>query len=70
MNRNIFNMRANSTIKKVDLDFSVNYTHENVKNRPALGDSKANIGKNLMTLANTYNQAWLRTYQDANGEYS
>lgn len=70
MSRNTFRLRANSKLKKVDLDFSVNYTHEDVNNRPALGDSKSNIGKNLMTLANTYNQAWLRTYQDANGEYS
>ena len=53
LGRNIFNLRANTTIKKVDLDFSANYTHENVQNRPALGDSKSNIGKNLMTLANT-----------------
>ena len=70
MSRDIFNLRSNSTLGKVDLDFSVNYTHEGVKNRPALGDSKSNIGKNLMTLATTYNQAWLRTYQDKNGEYS
>lgn len=70
MSRDIFNLRANTTLKKVELDFSMNYTHENVMNRPALGDSKSNIGKNLMTLATTYNQAWLQTYQDANGEYS
>ena len=70
MSRDIFNLRSNSTLGKVDLDFSVNYTHEDVNNRPALGDSKSNIGKNLMTLATTYDQAWLRTYQDENGEYS
>lgn len=70
MSRDIFNLRTNSTLGKVDLDFSVNYTHEGVKNRPALGDSKSNIGKNLMTLATTYDQAWLRTYEDENGEYS
>lgn len=70
MSRDIFNLRATSTLDKVDLDFTVNYTHEYVKNRPALGDSKSNIGKNLMTLATTYDQDWLRTYQDKNGEYS
>lgn len=70
MSRDIFNLRANTSMGKVDLDFTVNYTHENVKNRPALGDSKSNVGKNLMTLATTYDQRWLRTYQDANGEYS
>ena len=70
MSRDIFNLRANTSMGKVDLDFTVNYTNENVKNRPALGDSKSNVGKNLMTLATTYDQRWLRTYQDANGEYS
>lgn len=70
MSRNNFSLRANTSLSKVDLDFSVNYTREDVKNRPAMGDSKANIGKNLMTLATTYDQAWLKTYQDENGEYS
>lgn len=70
MSRDIFNLRTNSTLGRVDLDFSVNYTHEYVKNRPALGDSKSNIGKNLMTLATTYDQQWLRTYENENGEYS
>ena len=70
MSRDIFNLRVNSSLGKIDVDFSANYTREAVKNRPALGDDKANIGKNLMTLATTYNQAWLQTYQDENGEYS
>lgn len=70
MSRDIFNLRANTTAGKFDLDFSANYTREDVKNRPALGDSKSNIGKDLMTLATTYDQEWLKTYQDANGEYS
>lgn len=70
MSRDIFNLRVNTSMGKVDLDFSANYTREDVKNRPALGDSKSNIGKNLMTLATTYDQQWLRTYQDANGNYS
>ena len=65
MSRDIFNLRANTSAGKVDLDFSVNYTREDVKNRPALGDSKSNIGKNLMTLATTYDQEWLQTYQTA-----
>ncbi|MBM6992609.1 MAG: SusC/RagA family TonB-linked outer membrane protein [Prevotella sp.] len=70
MSRNIFNLRLNTSVDKVDFDLSGNYTREDVKNRPALGDSKSNIGKNLMTLATTYNQNWLRTYQDAEGNYS
>lgn len=70
MSRDIFNLRSNSTLGKVDLDFSANYTQERVKNRPALGDSKSNIGKNLMTLATTYDQRWLHQYENAAGEYS
>lgn len=70
MSRDIFNLRANTTMGKIDFDFSANYTREYVKNRPALGDSKSNVGKNLMTLATTYDQAWLRTYQDEDGNYS
>lgn len=70
MSRDIFNLRTNTSLGKVDVDFSANYTREAVKNRPALGDSKSNIGKNLMTRATTYNQEWLKTYQDENGEYS
>jgi TonB-linked SusC/RagA family outer membrane protein len=70
MSRTTFNMNANTSIAKVDFDFSANYTREDVKNRPALGDSKANIGKNLMTLATTYNQEWLKNYEDVAGNYS
>lgn len=70
MSRNIFNLRSHTVINKVELDFTVNYVHESVKNRPALGDSKSNVGKNLMTLATTYDQRWLKTYQDINGNYS
>lgn len=70
MSRNTLNLRANTSLGPVDLDFSVNYTHEDVLNRPALGDDKSNVGKNLMTLATTYDQAWLKTYQDVNGEYA
>ena len=70
MNRDNFNLRVNTSLGKVDFDFTANYTRENVKNRPALGDSQSNVGKNLMTLANTYNQAWLKNYETANGEYA
>ncbi|MBR4460915.1 MAG: SusC/RagA family TonB-linked outer membrane protein [Paludibacteraceae bacterium] len=69
MSRNTLNLRANTSIGPVDLDFTVNYTHEDVKNRPALGDDKSNVGKNLMTLATTYDQAWLKNYQNELGEY-
>ncbi|WP_028902535.1 SusC/RagA family TonB-linked outer membrane protein [Prevotella sp. P6B4] len=70
MNRDNFNLRVNTSAGPVDLDFTANYTRENVKNRPALGDSQSNVGKNLMTLASTYNQAWLKNYQTSEGEYA
>lgn len=70
MSRDNFNLRVNTSLSKVDFDFTANYTSEDVKNRPALGDSQSNIGKNLMTLANSYNQEWLKKYQDEKGEYS
>lgn len=69
MSRNTLNLRANTSLGPVDLDMSANYTHEDVKNRPALGDDKSNVGKNLMTLSTTYDQAWLKNYQTADGEY-
>ena len=70
MSRDNFNLRVNTALGKVDLDFTANYTRENVKNRPALGDSQSNVGKNLMTLAGTYNQAWLKYYQNEDGTYA
>ena len=69
MSRNNLNLRANTSLGPVDLDFNVNYIHEDVKNRPALGDDKSNVGKNLMTLSTTYDQAWLKNYQTETGEY-
>lgn len=69
MSRDNFNLRVNTSAGKFDFDFSANYTREDVKNRPALGDSKSNVGKNLMTLAGTFNEAWLHNYQDERGEY-
>lgn len=70
MFRDNFNLRVNTSMGPVDLDFTASYTHENVKNRPALGDSQSNVGKNLMTLAGTYNQEWLKNYQTKDGEYA
>ena len=70
MNRDSFNLRVNTSMGPVDFDFTANYTHEGVKNRPALGDSQSNVGKNLMTLAGTYNQVWLKHYENADGTYA
>jgi TonB-dependent SusC/RagA subfamily outer membrane receptor len=70
MSRDNFNLRVTTSAGPVDFDFTANYTREDVKNRPALGDSQSNIGKNLMTLASTYNQEWLKNYQNADGTYA
>jgi len=70
MSRDNFNLRVNTSVGPVDLDFTANYTHEDVKNRPALGDSQSNVGKNLMTLAGTYNQEWLKNYETSTGDYA
>ncbi len=70
MSRDNFNLRVNTSAGPVDLDFTVNYTREDVKNRPALGDSQSNVGKNLMTLASTYNQSWLKNYETSEGDYA
>ena len=70
MFRDNFNLRVNTSAGPVDFDFTANYTHENVTNRPALGDSQSNVGKNLMTLAGTYNQEWLSNYQTPEGDYA
>jgi TonB-linked SusC/RagA family outer membrane protein len=70
MSRDNFNLRVNTSAGPVDFDFTANYTREDVKNRPALGDSQSNVGKNLMTLAGTYNQAWLKNYETSEGEYA
>lgn len=71
MSRNTFNLRANSTLaEKVDLDFKVNYVREDVDNRPSMSNSITNIGKNLMTLASTFDQRWLRdNYKTETGDY-
>jgi TonB-linked SusC/RagA family outer membrane protein len=70
MFRDNFSLRVNTSAGPVDFDFSASYTHENVTNRPALGDSQSNVGKNLMTLAGTYNQEWLKHYENADGTYA
>ena len=70
MSRDNFNLRVTTSAGPVDFDFTANYTREDVKNRPALGDSQSNVGKNLMTLAGTYNQAWLKNYETSEGDYA
>lgn len=70
MSRDNFNLRVNTSAGKFDFDFIANYTTESVKNRPALASSSNNVGKNLMTLATTFDQAWLKHYQNEDGTYA
>ena len=70
MSRDNFNLRVNTSAGKFDFDFIANYTTESVKNRPALASSTNNVGKNLMTLATTFDQAWLKHYQNEDGSYA
>ncbi|MDR1682947.1 MAG: SusC/RagA family TonB-linked outer membrane protein [Candidatus Symbiothrix sp.] len=71
MSRNTVNLRATSKfLNRLDLDVKMNYVREDVKNRPALSGSGYNIGKNLMTLATTFDQEWLKSYANEKGEYN
>ena len=70
MSRDNFNLRVTTSAGPVDFDFTANYVRENVKNRPALSNLQSNVGKNLMTLAGTYNVEWLKNYQNADGTYA
>ena len=54
MSRNTLTLRANTSLGPVDLDFNV------------IGQA---VLLDLMTLATTYDQAWLKNYQTAEGEY-
>lgn len=71
MSRNTLNIRATTTVaRKLNLDLKAGYMREDVKNRPSLSNSISNIGKNLITLASTFNQSWLAThYKTETGEY-
>lgn len=71
LSRNNLNLRTTSKIgERLEIDLKVNYVKEYVKNRPALGGFRSSIGSNLMTLATTFDQDWLRdNYKDENGEY-
>lgn len=71
MSRNTVTLRANTKFaKKLDLDGKVNYVREDVNNRPALSHHRANPANNLITLANTFDQKWLKdSYKTADGDY-
>ncbi|WP_206367107.1 SusC/RagA family TonB-linked outer membrane protein [Sphingobacterium sp. SGG-5] len=71
LSRNNLGLRTTSKVgERLDVDVKVNYMKEFVKNRPALGGFRSSIGSNLMTLATTFDQDWLReNYKTADGEY-
>jgi hypothetical protein len=55
--------------ERMRVESRVNYTTENVNNRPALSDSPNNIGLALIGLAPNFHQSWLRDYKDQFGQY-
>ncbi len=71
MNRNSISLRSNTRIaSKLDVDAKINYVKESVNNRPALSGHRANVGNNLISLATTFDQQWLKnSYRTAEGEY-
>lgn len=71
MSRNTLNLRATSKFaERLDMDMKINYVRESVNNRPALSGSMTNVGRNLMNLATTFDQNWLKnSYKTETGEY-
>ncbi|MDJ1492997.1 SusC/RagA family TonB-linked outer membrane protein [Cytophagaceae bacterium DM2B3-1] len=68
--KNIFAIRATSKItEKLSVDTKINYTLEQVRNRPALTDEVTNIGNGLLGLAANFDQAWLQDYMNPDGTY-
>lgn len=70
LNRNTFNLRGITELNKfMELDAKATYITEKVKNRPAMTDDVTNIGNGLMGIVPNFDQAWLQTYTDENGNY-
>ncbi len=70
LTRNNFTLRGTSRIGNIiDFDARVNYSTEEVNNRPALTDDVNNIGNGLVGLVPNFDQAWLQTYKDEFGNY-
>ena len=71
LKRNTFNLRGTMKMwKKLTLDAKVNYTNENVDNRPYLGYSGANTALALIGLPSSFDQSWLKDSRvDENGDY-
>ena len=72
MSRTTIMMRGDAQLSpRFKMEGRVNYTLENVNNRPALADSPNNIGLSVIGLAPNFNQAWLgQSYKDDYGRYT
>ena len=71
MNRTSFMVKADGKMsEKLKVETRVNYTVENVNNRPALSDTPNNIGLSLIGLAPSFDQKWLSEgYKNDYGKY-
>ncbi|MCD0475086.1 SusC/RagA family TonB-linked outer membrane protein [Flavobacterium sp. EDS] len=69
LKRNTFTLGVNSQIKKLTIDAKFSYIIEDTNNRPSLGDDASNLGLSVAALAPNIDQAWLKNYEDENGNY-
>tara|TARA_R110002049_G_scaffold30_2_gene182 strand:- start:10079 stop:13261 length:3183 start_codon:yes stop_codon:yes gene_type:complete len=71
LHRNNFTLRGTMKMwDKLTLDAKINYTIEDVDNRPYLGFSGANTALALLGLPGNFDQQWLQdSAVDANGDY-
>ncbi|MCT4590927.1 MAG: SusC/RagA family TonB-linked outer membrane protein [Carboxylicivirga sp.] len=70
LNRNTFNLRATTEINDfMEVDAKATFISDNVDNRPAMTDEVTNIGNGLVGIVPNFNEAWLQTYVDENGNY-
>lgn len=69
LKRNTFTLGVNSQMKKLTIDAKFSYIVEDTNNRPALGDDSSNLGLSVAALAPNIDQAWLKNYEDENGNY-
>ncbi|WP_335964823.1 SusC/RagA family TonB-linked outer membrane protein [Galbibacter sp. PAP.153] len=71
MRRTTFMLNGKSDFgEKLTVQGRVNYTIEDVKNRPALSDHPNNVGNAIIGIAPNFNQKWLsENYKDEEGRY-
>lgn len=71
MNRTSFTVRGSTQLgKKMGIEARVDYTIENVNNRPGLSDDPSNIGNSIIGLAPNLDQRWLGdSFKDEHGRY-